>query len=282
MFFRTTTALPQVPDAAASGQGVVCEELEPRELLAADLVATEIRGKFPTDLLSGQKGHIPGLSVNLMNSGNAEVKNAAVVMRVFASTDGTLDAGDFQLAEVTKKINLKPGNQRTVPLKMTDVPPGIPQNAYRLITQVDVTNVVPEDNEGNNTIASTGTINIGPPFVNLTATKAFVRPPVRQGKFAELLLTVLNAGNVNAKGNGIVSVTFRPINQTTGGTPINVPVKINIASKKTKQLKGRIAVPADLVAGDYTVIATITSTLPFGDATIDDNTATVAPVTVRT
>ena len=280
MFFRSNPAAPTAP--AAPGRAVcVCEPLEGRQMLAADLVATEITGKLPADLISGQRGRIPALGVNVNNAGNAAVRDD-VVVRIFASTDGALDPTvDTVLVEQTKRVNLPAGRARHIPLKLRDVAPGIAQNAYRLLAQVDVTNVVTEDNEGNNVVASTGTVNIGPPFVNLTATRAFVRPPVRSGRPALGMLTVLNAGNINARGTATVNVLFRPVNATTGGTAVDVPVRINIKAKKTRELRGRIAVPAGLTPGDYTVIATITTLVGIVDANPADNSATVAPVTIQ-
>jgi hypothetical protein len=241
-------------------------------------VATSIVGKFPQTLVSGEKGRIPSLAVNLNNAGNTDVKGD-VVFRLFASTDGVFDGADPLIVEQTKRLTVKSGREKRVALKVRDVPAGIAQGTYRLLAQVDATNVVPEDNDQNNTIASAESISIGPPFVDLTATKAFVRPPVRDGRNASLLLTVLNAGNINAKGTGLVRVTFTRVGETVPGAPIDVPVKINIKSQKTKQLKGKIAVPAGLAAGDYTVTATIVSTIGFADSNPGNNAAT-ATVTV--
>jgi len=277
MFFRSNGAARGTRRAGACE--VACEPLEGRQLLAADLLATGIRGKFPQTLISGEKGNIPSLGVDLSNAGNINVKGD-VVFRMFASIDGALDGADPLLLEQTKHVTLKSGKAKHVDLKLKDVPAGIAQATYRLIAQVDATNAVPEDNEGNNTIASTGAISIGPAFVDLAATKVFVRPPIRGGKKSELLLTVLNSGNDLAKGNGVVRVTFTRVGETVAGAPIDLPVKINIKSQKTTQLKAKIAVPAGQAPGDYTVTATILSTLPFTDKNPGNNTAT-APATVE-
>ena len=279
MFFGPNSTARRGGARGATTRGAVgCEPLEARQLLAADLVATGITGKLPQTLISGEKGRIPALGVDLSNAGNADVKGD-VVFRLFASVDGALDAGDPLLVEQSKRLTVKAGKTKHVALKMKDVPAGILQNTYRLVAQVDATNVVAEDNEGNNVIASPEAISIGPAFVDLTATKAFVRPPVRHGRNASLLLTVLNSGNDTAKGTGVIRVTFTRVGETTPSAPIDVPVKINIKSQKTKQLKGKIAVPAGLAVGDYTVTATILSTLPFTDSNGANNTAT-APATV--
>lgn len=276
MYFRSNR-LACTPGA---GPAAICEPLERRQLLAVDLVATEIVGRLPETLISGQRGRVPALGVNVTNSGDTAVR-ANVVVRLFASADGVLDGADPQLVEQTKRLNVKEGNSRRIPIRVRDIPAGIPQGTYRLLAFVDATGVVPEDNDLNNTVASQGTISIGPAFVDLAATKVFVRPPVRRDRNASLLLTVINNGNDDARGTGLVRVTFTRVGQTTPEQPpVDVATRINIKSLRTKVLKGRLAVPSTLAAGDYTVTATILSTLPFTDANTANNSATLA-VTVR-
>src|SRR5207237_1015387 len=79
-----------------------------------------------------------------------------------------LDAGDVKLAETSRKLRLRVGKTLKVPIHVRDIPAGMPNAPYRLIAFVDATNQVAEDNESNNTVASTTTVQIGPPFVNLT------------------------------------------------------------------------------------------------------------------
>lgn len=277
MFFRSN---PLPRNTTSARRAAWCEPLERRVFLAADLVATEIVGRLPETMISGQRGRVPALGVNVTNSGDAPVR-ANVVVRLFASADGVLDGADAQLVEQTKRLNLKQGKSRRIPIRVRDVPGGIPQGTYRLLAFVDATNVVPEDNDLNNTIASQGSISIGPAFVDLAATRVFVRPPVRRDRNAALLLTVINNGNDDARGTGLIRVTFTRVGQTTPEQPpIDVATRINIKSLRTKALKGRLAVPATLAAGDYTVTATMLSTLPFADANTANNSATLA-VAVR-
>jgi hypothetical protein len=260
----------------------VCEPLENRQLLAADLVATEIRGRLPDDLVSGTRGRLPGVAVQVQNSGDTAVSATDVVARLFASADGVLDAGDALLAENTlRRFNVGIGRGRRIPFpRLVDPIPTVAQGAYRLIAVVDATDVVPEDNPGNNSIASTGTVNIGPPFVNLTATRVFVGNFVRSGRPARLTFTVLNAGNTNARGTGVVNVLFRPASQTTGGVADNVDVRVNVRTRREGRLVGRVEVPVGLTAGQYTVIATLISVTGFTDSVTTDNTANAA-TTVR-
>src|SRR4051812_7699692 len=108
MFFRSTGTVRGGARRADSRSDVTCEPLEARQLLAADLVATGITGKFPQSLISGEKGKIPSLGVDLSNSGNINVKGD-VVFRLFASTDGALDGADPLLVEQTKRLTVKSG-----------------------------------------------------------------------------------------------------------------------------------------------------------------------------
>ena len=283
MFFRThpaTRPARPAPRTArrAARRVAACEPLENRQLLAADLVATGIVGRIPEDLISGQRSRIPGLAVNVNNAGDANAR-AQVVTRLYASADGALDPADPQLVEQTNRLNIRAGRQGRVPIRVRDVPPSIPQGTYRLIAEVDVLGAVPEDNELNNWIASGETLTIGPPFVNLVATKVHVRPPVRADRPASMVLTVLNAGNSNARGSATVNVLFAPVGQTTGGTAVDAPMRISLRSRQTRPLRVRVPVPA-LPAGDYTMTATITTTVGFADANPADNSAATA-TTVR-
>ena len=257
----------------------VCEPLEHRQLLAADLVATEIAGKFPDDLVSGTRGRIPALHINVNNAGDTNVRDS-IVLRVFASTDGVLDGTDTLLTEQTSRLNLRAGRARRMPIRPFPTVPQAAQNAYRLIGVVDATGVVPEDNEQNNTVASSEAIAIGPPFINLTVTDLTgSNNRLVRGRPARFSLIVLNAGNTNAKGTGSVDLTFTPVGQQ-GGTTVAAPVKINVRSRKTGRLNGRAVVPAALTPGQYTVTGTLALTTPFAESVTTDNSATAGPLTV--
>jgi hypothetical protein len=256
----------------------VFESLEQRRLLAADIVATEVTGKLPDDLVDGTRPRIPGIGVNINNAGDTAIKTP-VVVRLFASADGILDAGDTLLQEQTTKLAVKAGGHKHIPIKLRDNVPNLAQAAYQLIANVDATNVVPETNDANNTVATGTTVAIGPAFVNLTATDLTGKSNVRRGKPASFSLVALNGGNVTAKGTGSVNITFTPVGQQ-GGTAVAAPVKINVKSRKTGKLKGKVVVPAGLAAGQYTVTATLTTTTGFTDTNAADNTATAGPITV--
>src|SRR5215218_8083809 len=104
MQLRPRPINPQGPARAVP----LCEPLEGRQMLAADLVATELTGRLPESLLSGARAKIPGIGMNLTNAGNEAVKTP-VVFRLLASADGIPDASDFVVVEQTTKLNVRPG-----------------------------------------------------------------------------------------------------------------------------------------------------------------------------
>src|SRR4029079_2540697 len=104
--------------------------------LAADLVAFELLGRFPQDLISGERAKIGGLALHARQDGNAEVR-APVVTRLFASADSNFDpATDLMLLEQQTKLRLRPGAQRRVPLKLRQAPAGGAQGTSPTFHQV--------------------------------------------------------------------------------------------------------------------------------------------------
>jgi hypothetical protein len=269
-----------LPTSAPPARPALCEPLEKREFLAADLVATELVGRFPQDLVGGQRARIPALAVRVNNAGNADVRQP-VGIRLVASADGVADAGDPTVTEQTTRLRLRPGGSRRIPIRLREIPGAIPQGSYRLIAVVDTGNAVAEDNEGNNFVASTASIAIGPPFVNLVVSDVTVNAPLARNRPTRVTMSVLNGGNVNARGTGVVQLTFTPVGP---GTPTDAPqmaVRINLRAGQSRALRGRGLVPASLTPGQYTVRATIASTLPFTESNTTDNSATTSAVTVR-
>jgi hypothetical protein len=261
----------------------VCEPLEARQLFAADLLAFELLGRLPQDLISGAKARVHGLAVNVRNAGNAEVRND-VITRLYASADSTLDPlTDPLIMEQQTRLRLQPGRQRHIPLRLREVPAGIARGAYQLFAFVDATNVVAgEDNEGNNSVGSTTTVNIGPPFVNLAVSDLFVGKDqaATQGRRARVALTVLNQGNITAKGNAGIQLVFTPVGGGAAAAPIDVPVRVNLRSGRERALRGSFAIPAGLAPGQYSVTATLTSIVGFTDENPADNSDTET-ITIR-
>src|SRR2546423_1891957 len=81
-----------------------CEPLEGRRLLAADLVASQLIGKFPETLISGERGTVPALRVVVNNSGTNDATAQNFVVQLYASANGTFEpTADFKLSEVSRK-----------------------------------------------------------------------------------------------------------------------------------------------------------------------------------
>jgi hypothetical protein len=268
------------PHAVSRPVPALCEPLEDRRLLAADLVATEITGRMPLDLVDGIRPRIPGIGVNVINSGNEDVVRAPAVVRLFASADGVLDGTDTLLSEQTNRLVVRAGRTRHIPIKLRTVVPDIAEGSYRLLAVVDATGLIVEDNDANNVVASTGTVAIGPPFVSLTATGVTLPASAVHGRAVPVTLVVLNGGNVRARGTGTLQITFDLVSPGPDFTD-TATVRINVRSRRTGNIRGRVTLPSTLAPGQYMVTATLTSVTGFTDRSLTDNAATNGPLTVR-
>jgi hypothetical protein len=101
-------------------------------------------GAAPTALVTGQRGQI---TLMVRNLGNVPAKGV-VPVRVLASLDGALDAGDGVLASLPAvKLNIKPGATKAVKLKFNVG--GVAPGTYFYIASIDSTPIVdrnPSDN----------------------------------------------------------------------------------------------------------------------------------------
>ena len=73
--------------------------------------------------------------------------------KLLASSDDVLGSGDTELITLTKRISLRPGKPRLMPLSFV-VPSGVAAGTYRLLVQIDSANAIAESNETNNVVAS--------------------------------------------------------------------------------------------------------------------------------
>jgi hypothetical protein len=132
------------------------ETLEPRLLLSADLVGDLSGVTIPAHVLPSDHLTIP---VVVHNAG-ADASSLTPVVRLYASTNGHVDADSIVLGEsAIKNTAIKAGKSTTVNVaidtSMIDAP-----GSYSLIAVVDATNKVRESNEGNNTAIAAAPLHI--------------------------------------------------------------------------------------------------------------------------
>jgi membrane-associated phospholipid phosphatase len=112
--------------------------------------------------LVGQFGTVRVPDIRLANDGGqAQIivssqgflpSNTPVTVRLYASTDGTLDSNDELLGSQTLNLNLFSGQSQVFNFKF-DNPTVVAPGSYRLIAQIDANNAVVESNERNNIAA---------------------------------------------------------------------------------------------------------------------------------
>ena len=106
-------------------------------------------GAIPTSLAAGQRVKLP---FTIQNNGNVPAKGA-ITIRLLASGDDVLGTNDTEIITLPKKISLKPGKPRLLPLSFV-MPSTVAAGTYRLLVHIDSGNAINETNEVNNIVSS--------------------------------------------------------------------------------------------------------------------------------
>lgn len=124
------------------------------DVLKADLSpgAIETPGDIRVDALLQMR-------VGVRNSGNRSAGPGWVV-RVFISSDSHIDSSDHQIDQFVTTRELPPGGQDLY-LRNKKLS-GVGAGDYYIGSMVDVTDIVPEQTETNNTLATPGRITLLP------------------------------------------------------------------------------------------------------------------------
>jgi hypothetical protein len=124
------------------------------DVLKADLSAGAIEapGRIRLDALLEMR-------VGVRNSGN-QTAGPGWVVRVFISSDSHIDSSDHQIDQFVTTRELPPGGQDLY-LRNKKLS-GLGAGDYYIGSVVDVTNIVPEQTETNNTLATPGRITLLP------------------------------------------------------------------------------------------------------------------------
>ncbi len=232
----------------------------------------------PLSVVGGAKGK---LKLKISNSGTTSATGAPQIA-LFASTDGTLDPTDTAIGTVSAgNLKIANGGSKIVTLSFT-YPKTLANGGYFVLAAVDSTNVIAESNEGNNVAASSGTIQIAAPVVDLAGKFGNLKS-LKAGKPVSLPLTIQNLGNIPATGTITVDL-FSSLDATPDGSdPVlasNIPVRINIKGGKSQTVSLRVPAGATH-AGSAFLIAKINSTQSITESTLGNNdvvSSAVVPV----
>ncbi|SEF48157.1 Ig-like domain (group 3) [Nitrosospira multiformis ATCC 25196] len=137
---------------------LVIEALEPRLLLSADLIGSIDSSSLDRDFLPTEPASI---SVLITNQGDAPA--TPVTVKLFASSDSQLDAGDTLIGTATSSSpELLPGTSTTL-----DVPVSVGAldiGSYQLIASADPDQEIAEEDENNNIFLAERALNIARQF----------------------------------------------------------------------------------------------------------------------
>ena len=117
---------------------------------------TDLSGQLGPILASVTRGKKSTITLDVMNGGNITAAgpiSIAVLARPAGAADATTDT---ELKTFAVRLNVKPGATRRLRLRYT-VPTTLPAGDYQVVAQIDSANQLPESDETNNTVVSTGT-----------------------------------------------------------------------------------------------------------------------------
>ncbi|HEX4797532.1 MAG TPA: VCBS repeat-containing protein [Humisphaera sp.] len=248
----------------------------PPVLHGPNFTISAVTSKNHANDVAGLRGKTVKFQVN--NVGDQVATKATLTFTLYASpTTSPSDVGAIALATITKKrVTIKIGKSKKYSFgKYT-----FPNVNGDFFLVVGVTADVGETSNSDNSGATATTINIQPPFIDLANEWDGVLPTTLPlvGKSFNLLVPVLNNGNVTAKGTVTLSLVL-----TSNGVDSPAIIeneKVSISSGKTRKLHFKVVVPT-LATGTYSATLTVTPLSGFvdtnstNDAVVSSNTVTV-------
>jgi hypothetical protein len=262
------------------------EALEPRTLLSASLTPA-FTGQFPTTLTADRSARV---TVRLTNPGDQPARGAAV--RLYASADASLDAGDVLLGTGTRRGAIKPGRSGSVKVRF-DSPASLAGGSYYLIASAAGATApfdsIP-DSSAPAVVASSSPVRVEPSFVDLSA--RITRLPHEEvevggsGHDSLVEIEVSNAGNAPAVGPVEVRLYLSADPNLDGADTaagVEPPHALKIAPGRTRTIPARLAVPAGTTPGLYYVLAVVDSSNAIVETDETNNlAASAAPISVVT
>jgi hypothetical protein len=218
-----------------------------------------LSGKLPSSAIAGQKVSI-NETLTLTASGGAS--NAQATIKFFLSTSTTVDSSSNELGSpITKTIKLRKGAHISLKFASKSLPSSVPDNTYHLVAQVT-------ENSGNSSVAaSSKTITVAPPQIDLTG--AFSRMPIPgKGGRSTLSFTVKNLGTTPADGPLTFNIDTSPDGELSDATVLSHPGKtVNIKAKKSTKITESLTLPA----GSYFLLLQLDPLDHFQDVNLANN-----------
>jgi uncharacterized cupredoxin-like copper-binding protein len=234
---------------------------------ASSLTGT-LSGKIPPSAITGQKVSI-NETLTIADPGNSI--SGKVTAELFLSTGTSVDNNSIAIGPASVSGTIKPGHHLALKFKVSSIPAGTATGTYHLVARITDPNTATAD------AASSGTIKLGPPEIDLAG--AFSKQPIagKGGKTA-LSFTVTNNGNIPAVSSLPFNIESSPDGLLSDATPLFSTSKgINI--KPGKQAK--ISVTETLPGGSYFLLIQLDPSNKFNDVNLANNVfATASQITV--
>jgi hypothetical protein len=236
------------------------EPLEPRQLFSA----VDLSGTFaPLDTLTFDSNTKTSVDMTIHNAGGLAA-SGKVAVAFFAFTDGFFDPDTATPLNVASaSVSIPSGGDFDVTLPVV-IPASIAADDYQLAAVIDPDNKLNDENTDDNTVLGADVVTITQPDYNLSAelgvgsklATSFIQGAVVNGSIS---VTVTNDGSVaTPAGKAVVSVFLRPAG---GGEDVNITPKpfalgaINGGASLVAKVP--VAVPANIAAGDFTVVVKV-------------------------
>jgi uncharacterized delta-60 repeat protein len=237
-------------------------------------LSANVTSMLPTAVAGGTKS----FANVLITENAADTARETVTINLEITTDAQGN-GATLVNTVAEKINLTGGHSHTYKIPFI-YPAGLPAGNYYLLADVvgNGTPAMRELNQLNNLSPASHTIAITPPFINLAGTTLTAVSSFTPGKSAVVEFTLLNNGNVLAKGKTVVDLYLSTDPSAADGSLISdKPFAISLKPAAGHVYRQSFVIPDSIARGTYSLIAVVDPAKSLGS--IDQtNSAVTDPV----
>ena len=225
-------------------------------------VVPSLSGKLTTKTLVAG-GRITPIAQTLTFTATSAFSGTVTVNLQFSLTN-SFNSANPTVATITRKLNLKAGRNLKVPVAVRSLPAGL-SGTYYLVGQLT------DSSDLTATAASSQTVGIVPPTIDLSGGFAFFPSSAKAGKKTHVTLGITNYGSVVARGSLPVEIF-----SSTSGALDSTAVLLDqiarpVAIQPGKSTKLVVVIPTPTTAGSYYLIAVLDPQNTFNDVSLTNN-----------
>ncbi|HEY2587162.1 MAG TPA: hypothetical protein VGI81_15550 [Tepidisphaeraceae bacterium] len=225
-----------------------------------------VSGRLPKNpLIAGQKTTPVTQNVKVTNSGTTTMTGSiGIILQLSDSAAGS--AGDPVLATVTRRINLRPGRSVTFPITARSVPASAPAGTKFVVA------VVTDPNSMTGVGASSNTVQVESPVVDLSG--AFVRVPASAKAGGRVNVTISVTQNGNVPVNASLPIQLLASTSASGSSPtslVTLTRRVAIPAGKTIRLSLPVTLPSASGTSVF-LVGVLDPSNTLGDSNLANNT----------